>query len=214
MLARVWFVSLLWVSSPLLVAAEPTLTFNDPAPQRYELTARASQIDPRAKEHPEIEFVFEKQGKPADVEHATVDTRVPSRGRLVIWLMGHSQPLFERISSYGLHGIQVHYANSWFGTLSPQAPATDDKYLGKIRLEAATGEDTSDAVTIPKPDGMTERAYQFVKWLAKENPQGRWDYFLTDDKQGSAGTESSWPAARTARQPPRGLRSISGLIAW
>jgi hypothetical protein len=31
---------------------------------------------------------------------------------------------------------------------------------------------------------MMERALQFVKWLAKENPQGRWDYFLTADRQG------------------------------
>jgi hypothetical protein len=176
--------ALLPVATAPLEAAEPPPTFNDPNPQRYELTARASKIDSRAAEHPEIEFVFEKQGKPADVEHATVDTRVAPRGKLIIWLMGHSPPLFERLSSYGLHAIQVHYANGWFGKLSKVAPATDDKFLGKIRLEAATGEDFSDAVNIPKPDSMVERSFQFVKWLAKENPQGRWEQFLTDDKQG------------------------------
>ena len=64
------------------------------------------------------------------------------------------------------------------------APPGDDKFLGKIRLEAATGEDFSDVVNIPKPDGMMERALQFVKWLAHENPLGRWEYFLTDDRQG------------------------------
>jgi hypothetical protein len=31
---------------------------------------------------------------------------------------------------------------------------------------------------------MQERAFQFVRWLAKENPQGRWDYFLSDDGAG------------------------------
>ena len=176
-------VLLLALSSPLC-AAEPPLTFSDPQPQRYELTARASQLDSRAREHPEIDFVFEKQGKPSDVEHATVDTRVPPRGKLVIWLMGYNAQLFERVSGYGLHAIQVHYANGWFGKLSKEAPATDDKFLGKIRLEAATGEDFSAAVSIPQPDGMQERAFQFVIWLAKENPQGRWDYFLSDDKRG------------------------------
>ena len=50
--------------------------------------------------------------------------------------------------------------------------STDDKFLGKIRLEAATGQDFSDVVSIPKPDGMMERALQLVKWLAKENPPG------------------------------------------
>jgi len=168
----------------LLHAAEPPLTHSDPQPQRYELSARASELDARAKEHPEIDFVFNKEGKPSDLERATVDTRVPPQGKLVIWLMGYNPALFERLSGYGLHAIQVHYANGWFSKLSRQAPASDDKFLGKIRLEAATGEDFSDAVSISKPDGMQERAYQFVKWLAKENPQGQWKHFLAEDGQG------------------------------
>src|SRR5262249_52023398 len=160
---------------PFAVAADGVPPFNDPQPQRYELTARASEIDPRAKEHPEIDFVFNKGGKPADVEHAVVDTRVAPQGKLVVWLMGYPAALFERTSGYGLHSIQVHYANGWFGKLSKLAPSTDDKYLGKIRLEAATGEDVSDAVSIPKPDGMMERAYQFVLWLSKNHKQGHWE---------------------------------------
>jgi hypothetical protein len=167
-----------------LHAQEAGLKFNDPRPERYELSARASAIDPRAKEHPEVEFVFTKQDRPSDLERAMVDTRVEPRGKLVIWLMGYNAALFERLSSYGLHAIQVHYANGWFGKLSRQAPANDSQYLGRIRLEAATGEDISDAIDIPKPDGMQERALQLVRWLAKENPQGRWDYFLTEDAKG------------------------------
>ena len=167
-----------------LRAADGSLAFNDPTPQRYELSARASQIDTRARPHPEINFVFEKDGKPADVERASVDTRVEPKGKLVIWLMGYSGPLFERVNGYGLHAIQVHYANGWFDKFGNAAPPTDDKFLGKIRLEAATGEDFSDAVKIPKPDGMMERAFQLVKWLVKENPPGRWEFFLTDDRQG------------------------------
>jgi hypothetical protein len=66
--------------------------------QRFEFTARASEIDPRAKAHPEIEFVFESKGKPADIQHASVDTRVKAQGKLVIWLMGHSAGLFERVT--------------------------------------------------------------------------------------------------------------------
>lgn len=157
--------------------------YKDPSPKRYELTARASHIDKRAKPHPEIGFVFEKDGKPADQQHAYVDTRVAPQGKLVIWLMGHNGPLFDRVSAYGLHAIQVHYANGWFSKLNKEPPP-DDKYLGRIRLEAATGEDFSDAIDIPRPDGMMERAFQFVKWLAKENPQGHWDQFLTADKKG------------------------------
>jgi hypothetical protein len=82
--------------------------YKDSSPKRYDLNARASKIDRRAQEHPEIGFIFEKDGKPQDVEHACVDTRVAPQGKLVIWLMGHNQGLFEHVSSYGLHAIQIH----------------------------------------------------------------------------------------------------------
>jgi hypothetical protein len=140
--------------------------------QRFDLSKRASEIDPRAKEHPEIKFTFtDDKGKPADLQHAVVDTRVPSQGKLVIWLMGHNQGLFERISSYGYHGIQPHYSNGWFaGLTKTQYADGSGTAIGKVRLEAATGEDFSPLVNIPKPDGMMDRSLQFVKWLVKENP--------------------------------------------
>ena len=150
---------------------------------------------------------FEKGGKAADTEHVTVDTRVAPRGRLVIWLMGYNSQLFDRLASYGLHAIQVHYANGWFGKFGDAAPPDDDKFLGKIRLEAATGEDFSPVVNIPKPDGMMERALQLVKWAAKQNPAGRWEYFLTDDRAAlrwdrviiSGSSHGSTTAARFAK---------------
>lgn len=167
-----------------LMAADAPLVFKDPAPKKYEFTARASQLDPRVKAHPEINFFIEKGGKPADTEKASVDTRVKPQGKLAIWLMGYNSQLFDRINSYGIHAIQVSYANGWFSKFGNKSPGDDGQLLGKIRLEAATGEDFSPLVDIPKPDGMMERAYQFVKWLAKTNPQAHWDYFLTDDKKG------------------------------
>jgi len=155
--------------------------YQDASPRHYKLSARASEIDPRAREHPEIGFVFEKDGKPQDLQRASVDTRVAPQGKLVIWLMGHNQELFDRVSGFGLHAIQVHYANGWFGKLYAGPPPDDDLFLSKIRLEAATGEDHGNAVAIPKPDGIKERTYQFVKWLEKENPQANWRQFITPD---------------------------------
>lgn len=153
-------------------------------PQLHLVKGRASAIDPRAREHPEIDFVFaDPKGKPVDVQHAVVDTRVEQKGKLVIWLMGYNAALFERIAGYGYHGIQVHYANKWFGKLSKKV-GDDTMGLGKIRLEAATGEDLSPLVKIPKPDGMMERAFQFVKWLAQEHPNCRWDQFLAPGGKG------------------------------
>jgi hypothetical protein len=207
--ALVAFNAAVLILAPLSIlhAAQPPLIFTDRAPQRYELSARASRIDSRARPHPEIDFVFEKGGKPADLEKASVDTRVEPQGKLVIWLMGHSPALFERLNSYGLHAIQVHYANGWFAKFGKDSPGDDGKFLGKIRLEAATGEDFSDVVDIPNPDGMMERAFQLVNWLAKENPQGRWDYFLAPNKRGlrwdrviiSGSSHGSTTAARFAK---------------
>jgi hypothetical protein len=176
---------LLGLAGALAGAAEPPPpAYRDPAPQRHHLSKRASEIDPRAREHPEIDFVFkDKAGKVQDLEQAVVDTRVAPRGRLVIWLMGYNAALFERLGDYGLHAIQVHYANKWFSII-PAKARDDGTSLGKMRLEAATGEDFSPLATIPKPDGMMERARQFVRWLAKEHPQGNWGQFLTADGGG------------------------------
>lgn len=167
-----------------LAAESAAPAYADKTPQRYHLTKRASEIDPRTREHPAIDFVFkDKAGKPQDVENAVVDTRVAPRGRLVIWLMGYSAPLFERLGDYGLHAIQVSYANKWFGIIPAQA-RDDGTSLGKMRLEATTGEDFSPLATIPKPDGMMERAFQFVKYLVKTHPAGRWEQFIAADGAG------------------------------
>ena len=175
-----YFLPLLLVSASSLSAQNHG--YQDPKPQLYKFQARASVIDPRAKAHPEIDFFLEKNGKPADLENASVDTRVAPQGKLVIWLMAYNGELFDHLNSYGLHAIQVHYANGWFGKLYGNAkPPADDLFLSNIRLEAATGQDFSKEVNIPQPDGMMERSLQFVKWLAKNNPQARWDGFLTPD---------------------------------
>lgn len=190
-----------------LQAADSSLRFRDRDPKRYELSARASELDPSAKPHPEIDFVFQgKDGKPADLQKASVDTSVKPQGKLVIWLMGYNGELFTRLNQYGLHAIQPHYANKWF-SLVCQEKDLEPQARGNVRLEAATGEDFSKEVDIPKPDGMMERSYQFVKWLAKENPEGKWDYFLTKDGKGlrwedviiSGSSHGSTTAARFAK---------------
>ncbi|MFM8494322.1 MAG: hypothetical protein ACKOEM_02190 [Planctomycetia bacterium] len=58
---RVAVACIVW---PAVVVAAPP---KDPRPQRYHLQARASELDPRVKAHPEIDFVLEKDGKPADI---------------------------------------------------------------------------------------------------------------------------------------------------
>jgi hypothetical protein len=181
---RFIFLSVLFVCFSRAAENDVASAYGDPSPQRHHLTRRASEIDPRAREHPEIDFRFaDKDGKVQDLQHAVVDTRVAPRGRLVIWLMGYSAPLFDRLGDYGLHAIQVHYANKWFSII-PKEARDDGTSLGKMRLEAATGEDYTNFAAILKPDGMMERAFQFVTWLAKAHPQGRWEQFITADGAG------------------------------
>ncbi len=166
----------------IATSTQAQLTLSDASPQQYRIKMRASDCDSRVKSHPEIGFVLtDKKGKPADFQNASVDTRVAPRGKLVIWLMSHNLALFDRLNSYGLHAIQVHYANKWFSICCRENPV-GETCRGDIRLEAATGEDFSDDVDIPQPDGMKQRALHFVKALEKENPQGGWAHFLNADK--------------------------------
>jgi hypothetical protein len=145
-----------------------------------ETSVRASAINPLAKEHPELNYTFaEVKGKHQDLQHAIVDTRVASRDRLVIWLMSYNSELSKYLSGLGLHLIQPHYANRWFSTVPKETHDTGE-CLGDIRLEAATGEDYSPLVEIPKPDGLAARSLKFVQWLAKEDPQGKWGRFLNE----------------------------------
>lgn len=158
--------------------------YADPQPQAYFLSARASTIDPRVQSHPEINFPLEKEGKPRDTQLAYVDTRVQPRGKLVLALAGGGQ-LFTLTKELGMHAIRVPYADGWFSRFQSGTPR--DTWRGDIRLEAATGEDFSDLVDIPQPDGLMERSFQFVKWLAANNPQGKWEYFIDQ-----AGTGLNW----------------------
>ena len=75
------------------------------------------------------------------MQFAAVDTSVPSRGQLVIWLSNPESSrieLFDRLASYGCHAIKPHYANQWFGLVPPEV-RNDGVSLGQIRLEAAIG---------------------------------------------------------------------------
>lgn len=176
--------------------------------KKFTTTARASEIDPRTKEHPEIDYVFDRKGKPADKQFASVDTSVKDSGYLVIWLMGANKQLFDRVNSYGHHAIQVTYPREWFGKMNKLREDGDDDHFSDIRLEAATGEDHTKLIDIPKPDGLMERSYQFVKYLDKKHPEGNWGQFLSRDGDSldwekvilSGTSHGSTTAARLAKE--------------
>ena len=75
MLRRVILITSLGIAASGLAADTPP-PFADEAAQRYHLTKRASEIDPRAREYAAIDFTFkDKAGKVQDLQHAVVDTR-------------------------------------------------------------------------------------------------------------------------------------------
>ncbi len=134
MYARGFIIAIVCLYSNASIAlSEEPLKFNDKNAQRYKFEKRASELDKRVKSYPEINFLLEKEGKPQDVQHASVDTRVEPLGKLVIWMMAPNDKLFERLNSYGLHAIRVHYANGWFGTFGKNSTGQHEDYLGKIR---------------------------------------------------------------------------------
>jgi hypothetical protein len=175
--------------------------------KKYITTGRASEIDPRTKEHTEIGYVFKNKGKPADMQLASVDTRVKDSGYLVIWLMAPPQQLFDRLNSYGHHAIQVTYPRQWFKKMDKLRKQGDDNHFSGLRLEAATGTDQTSLMAIPKPDGLMERSYQFVKYLDGKNPEGNWKQFLSRDGKGldwekvilSGASHGSTTSARLAK---------------
>ncbi|MEN8774942.1 MAG: hypothetical protein ABF382_15450 [Akkermansiaceae bacterium] len=151
--------------------------------QQYKVQARASKIDPTVRSYPKIGFVLEdSKGKPQDIQNASVDTSVAAKGQLAIWLMAPNLGLLDRLNSYGIHAIQVHYARQWFSKCCQQRPVSKH-CRGNMRLEAATGEDHSNEASIAFRDSIKGRALNFVKYLEKENPEGKWGQFLTPNKK-------------------------------
>ena len=164
----------LFFLTALLAAADPV----------FRLKVRAGTIDPEAKSYPEIGFVLKnKKGQPQDFQNASVDLSVKDRGRLAIWLMAPNQALFDRLNSYGIHAIQVHYARQWFSICCQARPVSAD-CRGNLRLEAATGEDHSPEAAIARRDSIKGRALAFVKHLIRKHPAGNWDQFLNSAKDG------------------------------
>lgn len=150
---------------------------------RVELSARASELDPAVRSYPEIDFLLEKDGKPQDVGHACRNPSAPVKKRLVVWMMGYSPELFHFLADEGFHVLRVHYANGWFNRFGKEPPPEDRYALGKIRLEAATGEDFSELVAIEKPDGMQHRVLELLLWLSRKDPDGMWNEYLSPGKQ-------------------------------
>jgi hypothetical protein len=137
-----------------------------------ELSVRPEVADPRADRYLEDQYAY-------------LDTRVPSVGRLVVYLAGANgkpagvRTMMQELASYGFHVLSPHYANDYGITrvCSPDREPDEDCH-GKVRLEAFEGKDHSPHIDVSRPNSAEERVARLLAHLARAHPAGDWGSFL------------------------------------
>lgn len=138
-------------------------------PQIYEAKFTADAADPTATAI-------------LNTQLGCLDTTVPSRGVLVVYLHGAGKP--------GTCGSSEHnkmLANMGFHVLSPcyvsdYGVANCGADIEGCRLEAFEGVDHHALIDIQPPDSIETRVVKGLEYLQKQIPQGDWTYFIDGDK--------------------------------
>lgn len=117
--------------------------------------------------------------------YALVDTRVPSQGALVIFLLGagttppqaaaYYLPYFAQ---FGAHVICLDYARDY--GIDTGCAANDLTCYGKKRLEAIEGVDSSPLINVTPSNSLEQRLRLLLRNLAATQPQYGWNYFVDD----------------------------------
>ena len=151
-------------------AALPPIDVDPKDPKRYDFTFTANEADPAAKES-------------LGTQGAYVDTRVKSKGVLVVYLhgAGTSAPtsctngeMANLVTAMGYHLFTPCY-DSYYGV----DICKDD--IGGCRLEAFEGIDHTPVIDIKPPDAIEPRIVAAMKLLKTKDPGGDWGYFLDGD---------------------------------
>jgi hypothetical protein len=134
-------------------------------PQLYALTFRPSDADPLARA---------ANGN----QPAFLDTRVPSLGRLVVYLHGAGAPAtcgstdHERLlASWGFHVLGPCYVSDY-------GVSNCGSNIRECRLEAFDGVDRHPFINISVADSIERRVLRALELLQRRNPQGDWRYFI------------------------------------
>lgn len=152
-------------------ASLPPINVDPTSPKRYDFTFKANEADPAANES-------------LGTQGAYLDTRVKSKGKLIVYLhgAGDSAPgsctqgeLANVVTAWGFHLITPCY-NSYYGV------STCGADIGSCRLEAFEGIDRTKAIDIKPANAIEPRVVAALKFLQKKHPGGDWQYFLDGDK--------------------------------
>jgi hypothetical protein len=119
---------------------------------------------------------------PTRIQLVALDTRTPSRGRLVVYLHGAGAPAtcgsaahVDWLATNGFHVISPCYVAD-YGVASC---ATD---IGGCRLEAFDGLDRTAVITVPPADSIEVRVVRMLERLQQLNPQGDWRFFIENGR--------------------------------
>lgn len=138
-------------------------------PKLYSYSFKAQSIDADA-------------GRWTGNELARLDTRVPSKGILVVYLHGAGTQTTcgsgshqDLLAARGFHTVGPCYASDYgIGICGAD--------IGGCRLEAFEGIDHNPAIAITPNESIEVRVVKMLQHLATLNPQGDWGFFVVDGK--------------------------------
>jgi hypothetical protein len=118
-----------------------------------------------------------------DNHYAYRDTRVPARGRLLVYLPGsygapvNGQRYMKEMAAAGNHVIGLRYPNSWM-VIDLCADDPDLNCFENVRLEIIDGTDRSALIAVNASNSIINRLTKLLQYLALTYPDEGWDQFL------------------------------------
>ncbi len=135
-------------------------------------------------------YDFEFKPDDADPQAKTVlgaqlgylDTSVEPQGLLVVYLHGAGTPSTCGSRDHGklLAGFGFHVMSPCYESGYGVANCGSD--IGGCRLEAFEGVDHHSFIEVKPPDSIETRVVKGLEYLAANNPQGDWTYFIDSGK--------------------------------
>jgi hypothetical protein len=139
------------------------------SPQLYKFQFTAAQADPDA-------------GVALGNQLAALDTRVDSKGFLVVYLHGAGVPTTcgsvahaDYLASRGFHVVSPCYASDY-------GVGNCGTTIGECRLEAFDGIDRTPVISIAPSDSIEVRVTAMLRRLQTLNPKGDWRFFIANNK--------------------------------
>lgn len=123
---------------------------------------------------------------PRDAHFVAIDTDVPSRGQLFLFLRGMAgvpadvSAMVRQAAANGFHAIGLTYPNT-VRLLALCEKDPDDACFEKVRLETIDGQDRTPLITITPPNSIQSRLTKLLTHLATRFPSDGWSAYVDGD---------------------------------